>query len=68
MMVHLHHDWLTVVGKEVNIWLNGHMVRRGIVDAVTNDETILWLMADGPHLRQMIEREVGYEVWLGDKA
>ena len=68
MTVYFQHDWQSLVGEEVTVRQNGRTVRQGVVDAVMNDGSILWLMADGPHLRQMMERDAGYEVWLSDKS
>ncbi len=64
MTVHLQHNWLPVIGEAVEIRLNGQTVRHGIVDNVTNDDSILWLMADHPYHRQMVNRADGYEVWI----
>jgi len=64
VIVHLQHDWLPLVGQHIEIRLDGRKIRDGWVDDVTHDGSILWLAADGPHLRAMVERADGYEVWI----
>lgn len=39
------------------------MFRKGTVDAVLPDSSILWVAAEGPFLRRMISRQDGYEVF-----
>lgn len=64
MSLHLQPDWLPLVGEFGEIRLAGQPVRTGTVDAVTTDNSILWLAADGGHLRAMVERTLGCEVWI----
>ena len=47
MKYHRQYDWFPVVGEAVQIRNNGAIIRDGIVEAVTHDDTILWLGADG---------------------
>ncbi|WP_231754780.1 MULTISPECIES: hypothetical protein [Micrococcaceae] len=35
-----------------------------MVDAVTADDRILWLGADGVNQRQLISKVEGFEVWM----
>lgn len=39
------------------------MIRKGTVDAVMPDGSILWVSAEGASLRRMISRQDGYEVF-----
>lgn len=64
MTYHKQDEWLPLVGETVQIRNNGRFVRAGIVDAVTIDDAILWLAADGVIQRQLIARADGYEVWM----
>lgn len=64
MSLHLQPDWLPLVGEFVEIRLAGQPIRTGTVDAVTTDNSILWLAADGGYLRAMVERTEGCEVWI----
>ena len=64
MKYHRQYDWFPVVGEAVQIRNNGAIIREGIVEAVTHDDTILWLGADGVVPRQMASRTEGDEVWI----
>jgi len=64
MSLHIQTDWLPVVGQVVEIRLHGQAVRTGTVDAVTSDNSILWLAAEGAYPRVMLERSAGYNVWI----
>lgn len=61
---HLQTDWLPLVGQDVEVRLHGETLRQGTVDAVTLDNSILWLAAEGEHGRAMWERAEGYTVWV----
>lgn len=64
MTYHLQRSWLPVVGQTVQVRYRGQIIREGTVDAVTPEGHILWLAADGPNARQMIERSEGHEIWI----
>lgn len=64
MTYHKQDDWLPLVGETVQIRYNNRFVRAGIVDAVTTDDAILWLAADGVNQRRLIAKADGYEVWM----
>lgn len=63
MGLHFQHEWLPLTGEFVEIRLHGKLVRRGVVETVTQDGAVLWLVADGLHTRSMFERSEGYQVW-----
>jgi len=67
MSFHIQSDWLPLVGEVVEVRLHSEYVRRGIVDAVTNDNSILWLAVDGVNPRTMVQRWDGYEIWIDYK-
>jgi hypothetical protein len=64
MSLHIQTDWLPVVGRVVEIRLHGLAVRTGTVDAVTRDNSILWLAAEGAYPRVLLERSAGYTLWI----
>lgn len=64
MTYHKQDDWLPLVGETVQIRQYGRFVRTGIVDAVTGDDGILWLEADGVNHRQLVSKAEGFEVWM----
>ncbi|VXB05061.1 hypothetical protein ARTHRO9AX_10315 [Arthrobacter sp. 9AX] len=65
--MHRQHDWLPVLGQEVQIKLDGSVVRTGLVDGVTNDGAIIWIAAHGATPRAMFERARGFSVWIDYK-
>lgn len=63
-------EW-QVVGPEVwecterglvDVYLNGRLYRRGLVDDVMLDASGFWLAAEGAYLREYIARGSGYHV------
>ncbi len=65
MKLDIQHDWIPVIGEWVEIRRHGEVFRSGVVDAVTHDGAILWLVGEGIFPRTMLERVEGYEVWIG---
>lgn len=63
MDLHLQPDWQRSLGQEVEIWKGGRLVRRGTVDAVMPDDSLLWISGEGSSLRQMVSRFDGYQVY-----
>lgn len=55
-------DWHALVGRMVELRLDGRLIRTAEVEDVTRDASILWLRFDGSHGRQLIARTDGYEV------
>ncbi|BCW70724.1 hypothetical protein NicSoilB8_17680 [Arthrobacter sp. NicSoilB8] len=64
MKYHKQDDWLPLVGETVQIRQYGQFLRTGMIDAVTIDDGILWLAADGVNQRRLISKADGYEVWM----
>ena len=52
-------EWASVHGQYIEIYRNGVQIDWGVVDAVTADGTILWLMQDGALPRRIIEQLPG---------
>jgi ribosome maturation factor RimP len=67
-VLRLQRDWYAAIGEFVELRLHDQTVREGVIDAVTGDDAILWLAADGIHQRQLFTREDGYQVWIGSPA
>lgn len=63
MDLHLQPQWQRALGQRVEIWRGWELIREGTVEAVTPDDSILWISAEGPYLRQMIFRDDGYQVF-----
>ena len=62
--LYLQYDWYQVVGEHVQIRLGDRVVRSGIVEAVTADDDILWIAANGAERRALYERAQGYSIWI----
>lgn len=63
MTGHAQPDWNRLLGQRVEIRKDGSLLRTGIVDAVMPDNSILWLSAEGPWPREMVERSGGNVVF-----
>lgn len=64
MALRIHHTWHPVIGQRVQMRSGGFIVREGIVDAVTLDDSILWIAGGELQPRSMFQRTEGFEVWL----
>lgn len=64
MALRIHHTWQPVIGQRVQMRRGGIIVREGIVDAVTLDDSILWISGGGFQPRAMFQQTDGFEVWL----
>lgn len=64
---HFQYEWYPLVGQQVVVRLHGNVVRYGTVDAVTEDDEVLWLASEGTAPRQLFERSEGFEVWIDYK-
>lgn len=63
MEFHEQPDWQRTVGQFVEIRLHGETLRTGTVEAVMPGNSILWMAAEGPATRQMVERAAGHRVF-----
>lgn len=68
IVLQLQTDWYPAIGAFAELRLHDQAVREGVIDAVTDDDAILWLAADGIHQRQLFTREDGYQVWIDSPA
>lgn len=64
MALRIHHTWRPAIGQRVQMRREGIIVREGIVDAVTLDDSILWIAGGELQPRAMFQRTDGFEVWL----
>lgn len=56
-------DWSVLAGMEVEIRMEGQLIRTGTVEAVMPDSSMLWLSSDHNGGRTLFEAAEGYEVW-----
>ncbi|WP_285241229.1 hypothetical protein ACRB8A_00475 [Arthrobacter sp. G.S.26] len=57
-------NWRTLIGSLIEIWADNTFLRTATVETATADGLMMWLRFDGPHLRQIIDRDDHYEVRL----
>ncbi|MET3165404.1 UNVERIFIED_ORG: hypothetical protein ABIB19_003838 [Arthrobacter sp. UYEF10] len=63
MDLHLQPDWQRTLGQHIQIWIRGEYIRKGIVDAVMPDNSLIWISGDGPFQRQIFARDEGYQIF-----
>ncbi|MGR0161160.1 hypothetical protein [Paenarthrobacter nitroguajacolicus] len=59
-------DWTTLVGARIELRQQGRPVCSGHVDAVTDDGSILWLVAPADK-RRIYEKAEFYEAWAQEE-
>jgi hypothetical protein len=59
----LQPNWQRTLGQRVEIWWGGKLFRKGTVEAVMPDNSLLWISAEGNASRRMISRHDGYRVY-----
>lgn len=65
MKLHLQPEWVRTLGQYVEIRRSGETVRKGMVEAVMPDSSIVWISAEGAQPRQMVEKADGSEIYAG---
>lgn len=61
-------DWYALIGEEVELRLDGVLVRKGTVDTVDPGSSMLWLTSNpGSFDRKLYLRNEGYEVWIAPR-
>lgn len=61
---HKHTDWALLTNALVEIRRHGATIRTGIVDAVMQDSSMVWIAADATHPRQLFEASEDHEIWV----
>lgn len=64
MAMHLQEHWQPVAGQRIEIRRDGHLLREGLVGAISSDDQIIWVEGEGNEPRQLFEKYHGYEVWI----
>ena len=60
-------EWSTAIGGEAFITLDGRVVRIGVIELVTNDESIAWVAQSGAEPRQLVSKAEGHELWIAPR-
>lgn len=63
MDLHLQTDWQRTRGQRVEIWNNGKLIRKGTVEAVMPDGSLLWISANEVSSRQIVFRSDGDQIF-----
>ena len=61
--MHCTDQWQSLVGEIVEVWFDGGLYRRGLVDAAMPDGSGLWLAPEAVLHREFIDVSSGFEVW-----
>lgn len=59
-------DWASIDGAAAEIVYEGQTIARGLIDAVTEDGSIIW-MQDDTFRRRLYEKSESYEVWVSSE-
>jgi hypothetical protein len=54
------HDWNNLIGRPVQVWKDGHLIRTGYVDDVAQAAGALWLAGHGADGRALYQKADGY--------
>ena len=57
-------NWDRLIGALVQIRRGNRVIRTGIVESAMPDSSVLWLAADGIHLRSMYVAAENYTAWV----
>ena len=60
----LRADWARLPGHSVEVWLLGEHVASGLVDQAAEDDSVLWIAAEGISTRRIFDKSSGYQVWV----
>lgn len=56
-------DWSQLIGRTVEVWLEGRLIAKGEVEQAAADDSVLWLAAWGLQRRRLYDKGEGYSVW-----
>lgn len=59
----LRNDWAQLVGHTVEVWLLDRHVVTGVVEQASDDDSLLWIAAEGLSTRKLFDKPTGYHVW-----
>lgn len=62
--MHRTDQWQSLVGEIVEVWLDGGLYRRGLVDDAMPDASGLWIAPEAASQREFIDAASGFEVWI----
>lgn len=60
-------DWGSIVGGEAFVVQHGLVIRRGVVETTTADESIAWVSPGGAEPRQLVDKAEDQELWIAPR-
>jgi hypothetical protein len=59
----LRRDWAMLTGRTVEVWRMGEYILTGIVEQAAQDDSVLWIAAEGSRTRKLFDKLDGYQIW-----
>jgi len=59
----LRTDWAQLIGHTVEVWLFDRFVLSGVVEQAAEDDSVLWIAAEGLATRKLFDKSTGYQIW-----
>lgn len=56
-------DWAQLIGHTVEVWLMGQYVLTGMVEQAADDDSVLWIAAEGNRTRKLFDKSSGFQMW-----
>jgi hypothetical protein len=60
----LAEDWRFLVGCEVDVRRGRRLLRTGVIEAATDDGSIVWLSRQGVQERRLLTKSEGSDLWI----
>ena len=57
-------DWSKLIGRTVEVWLNGKCVAIGRIEEAASDDSVVWIAGQGNDTRKLYDRGTGYQIWV----
>jgi hypothetical protein len=52
-----------LTGRTVEVWRMGEYILTGIVEQAAQDDSVLWIAAEGSRTRKLFDKLDGYQIW-----
>ena len=61
------HDWSSLVGGEAYVVSNARVIRFGLIELTSEDDSIAWVAQSGAEPRQLISKADQHELWIAPR-
>ena len=58
----LRSDWAKLTGRTVEVWRMGEYILTGVVEQAAENDSVLWIAADGSRTRKLFAKLDGYQI------